>query len=82
MQKKVLYEIQRNKDERIQFSIGSYKDRMYIDMRIFYTDQMSGELKPTKKGLTIPVTLLAQFQNAISVCEKSNLAKEKNATLS
>ena len=82
MQKKILYEIQRNKDERIQFSVGSYKDRMYIDMRIFFMDQMSGELKPTKKGITIPVTLLAQFQNGLSVCEKSNLTKEKNLTSS
>ncbi len=73
MGKQVVYEFQRNKDERVCASIGSYKDRVYIDLRVFYNDPETGELRPTKKGLTIENTLLPHLKNALIACEKAQL---------
>lgn len=69
MEKRVVHQFQRNKEERICISVGTYKDKTYIDMRVFFTDQVTGELRPTKKGLTIAQNLLPQLKHGLSICE-------------
>ena len=71
MSKTVVYEFQRNKDERVCASIGSYKDRLYIDLRVFFSDPQTGDLRPTKKGITLAQSLLPQLKNAVLACEKA-----------
>ena len=75
MNKQVVYEFQRNQNERVCATIGSYKDRVYIDLRVFFNDPESGELRPTKKGLTIENTLLPHLKNALIACEKAQLSE-------
>ena len=80
MEKKIVYEFQRNKDERILVSRGSYKDRVYVDIRVFFTDPSTGDLRPTKKGLTLATSLLPQLKHALNACEKlqADEAKPQN----
>ncbi len=78
MNTQVVYEFPRNKDERICASIGSYKDRLYIDLRVFFTDSRTGDLRPTKKGLTISSILLPQLKNALLACEKAQLTHSES----
>lgn len=39
----------------IQIVGTQYKGVDYIDVRNFYTDRVSGELKPTPKGIMVPI---------------------------
>jgi len=48
----------------LRCEISTYKEKEYFNLRLWYTDKESGELKPTKKGVTvspevIPVLILA-----------------------
>ena len=40
---------------RVQKTI--YKDKTYLDIRKYYLEEDSGEFKPTRKGITIPIEL-------------------------
>ncbi len=47
----VLGEIQKNATEIIRISKESFKNKDYIDIRIYFQND-EGEWKPTKKGVT------------------------------
>lgn len=70
MDKQVVHEFQKSQDERVLITVSDYKQKRYVDLRVFYSDPKTGETKPTKKGLTLPYALLPQLKNAIFACEK------------
>ena len=72
MSKEVVFEIPKGKYEKIRITRGEFKDRVYLDIRIFFIEQNSGELKPSKKGITIPLAFLPQLTSALIHCEKAN----------
>ena len=74
MERQIISDIAKNKYEFIRISRGDYKDKTYIDIRLFFTDRMSGELKPTKKGITIPSYLVNQLKIALGQCEGASVA--------
>ena len=51
---KVIGEIQKNKREKIIVSTNEYQGFKYVDLRVHYEDEVSGEYKPTKKGVDCP----------------------------
>jgi len=69
MDNKIIQQFSRNNDEVVRVSLGSYKNRDYIDIRVFFTDKSTGELKPTKKGLTLLTTLVPELKSALHKCE-------------
>ena len=71
MDKQIMYQFERNQNEKVIVSMGNYKDRNYIDFRVFFEDASSGEMKPTKKGITIAENLLPHMKRAIAACEKT-----------
>lgn len=71
MDKQVVYEFQRNENERIRATVSDYKNKLYVDFRVFFSDVQTGESKPTKKGLTLPYALLPQLKNAVTACERT-----------
>lgn len=73
MDKQVVYQFDRNQNEKVVVSIGAYKEKTYVDFRVFFEDPGSGELKPTKKGITIAENLLPHLKRAIGACEKTKV---------
>ena len=49
----IIGEIQKNQKEKIIVSTNEYKGHKYIDLRVHYEDETSGEYKPTKKGIAL-----------------------------
>ena len=50
---KFIGEIQKNSREKIIASINEFKGNTFVDLRVHYEDETSGEYKPTKKGLAV-----------------------------
>ncbi len=71
MDKQVVFEIPKGKHEKIRVTRGEYKDKIYLDIRLFFTDRNTGELKPTKKGITIPQDFLPQLVSVLIQCQKN-----------
>tara|TARA_B100000131_G_scaffold266361_1_gene264262 strand:- start:214 stop:426 length:213 start_codon:yes stop_codon:yes gene_type:complete len=54
----IIGEIQKNQKEKIIVSTNEYKGHKYIDLRVHYEDETSGEYKPTKKGIAVNPKIL------------------------
>jgi hypothetical protein len=48
--------------------VRSFKGKVFVDIRLFYTDA-KGELAPTKKGVTLTPDLWDQFRAAVEAAE-------------
>ena len=57
-------EIPKNTQETIRFQITEYRGERYADVRVYYRDE-GGELRPTKKGLTLSPRLWRDFVSGV-----------------
>ena len=54
----IIGEIQKNQKEKIIVGTNEFKGHKYIDLRVHYEDETSGEYKPTKKGIAVNPKIL------------------------
>ena len=52
-QMNIIGEIQKNSKEKIIISINEYEGHKYIDLRVYYEDNKTLDLKPTRKGIAL-----------------------------
>lgn len=62
---KILATISRNATEQLQISINSYKNKKYLDLRIYYTTDDGANWLPSKKGVTVAPDSLAVLKDAV-----------------
>ena len=53
MANKFIGEIEKNSKEKIIASISEFKGNTFVDLRVHFEDERSGEYKPTKKGIAV-----------------------------
>jgi hypothetical protein len=68
-EQKVVASFPRNSQETLQVSLATFKGRTYVDIRLYFTDA-DGQLKPTKKGITVTPELWDQFRQGIQLAEE------------
>ena len=61
--------IVKNNREEIQIKKVEKSGRKFIDIRVFWTDGSSEELKPSQKGLAISVDSFEEFKAMINKIE-------------
>jgi hypothetical protein len=52
--------------QKLLFSISSFRDKNYIDIRTWFQDQ-SGEWKPTKKGVHFNIDKFEDFKKMVEI---------------
>jgi len=50
---KQLGEVRKNPKEIIRVEEKEYRGHRFVDVRLYYEDEASGEYKPSKKGITL-----------------------------
>jgi len=76
-QNKLIDEFHKNSQELVRISQTKFKDRDYIDMRVWVQGETISQFdQATKKGLTISVSLLPRLLEALKKTEKA-LEKEQ-----
>ena len=73
----VLATIPRNATEQLQISINSYKEKKYLDLRIYYTTDDGANWLPTKKGVTISPDNLVTLKDAVEKAMEELLTVEE-----
>lgn len=63
--KSTVRDIRRSNTEVIRVSVGEFKNASYIDIRVFFEDQATGEYRPTKKGVTFKQEHLSELIEAL-----------------
>ncbi len=62
---KLLATIARGATEQLQIALSEFKDKKYLDLRIFYTTDSGATWLPTKKGVTVSPDNLELLKEAI-----------------
>ena len=76
----LIYAFPRIPGEEVQIAIRKYKDKLYIDVRVWYQAKNEADLRPTKKGVTIAMDRLPELRKGIDrlskVVEKFHVEEE------
>lgn len=72
----ILAIIPRSATEQLQISINSYKDKKYLDLRIYYTTNDGADWNPTKKGVTVSPDNLVTLKDAVEKAMEELLTKD------
>jgi hypothetical protein len=73
---KIIGEIQKNQKEKIIVGTNEFKGHKYIDLRVHFEDEKTGEYKPTKKGIAVNPKILPEvIEMMLQAAE--NLNEEK-----
>jgi len=66
---KEIGEIEKNSLTSIKICTSSVNGSPRVDIREYYTDKESGEKRPSKKGINIPLTRLSNLIGILSKIE-------------
>jgi hypothetical protein len=65
----VVHVFKKGQDEEVQVSIGEFKNRKYVDFRIYFPGE-DGTKFPTKRGLTLAAELLPELKKGLQAAEQ------------
>ena len=71
----IVHEFKKGAGEIVRATIGEFRGRKTVGIRIFYED-VSGEWKPTKKGITLTSDLFPELKKAVDLMNEG-LDKEQ-----
>ncbi len=71
----VITQFEKNATEVVRISLTEYRGHKLIDMRVYYSDD-AGQYRPTKKGVSLSVSLYADFKQAMQTLEKILLERK------
>jgi len=69
MLNEVIYSFPKNETEEVRLSLREYKERVYLDQRIWFLAK-EGEYHPTKKGFTLSLEYLPELRKGLEKAEK------------
>ncbi len=68
MSDKLITRMEKNSQEEIRFSLQEYRGTELIDIRVYY--DAGDVIKPTKKGISIPLERFDKFADCIENVKK------------
>jgi len=71
MENQIVHSMKRTENEEVRVSIRSFKDKVYLDLRIFFKSAQSGEWIPSKKGLTLSTELISSLREGLEKAEQA-----------
>ncbi len=69
MENRVVHSFKRNEAEEVRISIGAYKDKTYLDVRVYFRMEKGSDWAPTKKGITIPLELVSDLAEGLRLAK-------------
>lgn len=63
---RIVYTLPRNEGEEIHFTLRKYKNRYYIDLRLWFQQEGETEFAPTKKGISLPADRLPELKEGLN----------------
>lgn len=62
---RIVYTVRKNEGEEFRLSLKEYKERQYLDLRLWFQPSQGGDYRPTKKGLTLAVEHVAELKKGL-----------------
>ncbi|MBI3306252.1 MAG: transcriptional coactivator p15/PC4 family protein [Candidatus Omnitrophica bacterium] len=74
----LIYSFPKSADECVQIVISQYKGNQYIDLRVWFQSGADGALKPTKRGVFLPIDYLSELKKGVDLlCKTAQKLKEE-----
>jgi len=70
MEAQVISQFAKNDTEQVRLSTRTYKDRLYLDLRLFFCPK-GAEWFPSKKGITLPIEHLPALRDGLAKVEEA-----------
>ena len=70
MENHLVHQFNYGQNDAFYIRLKEYKDKRYIDFRIFFLPKGTREMVPTKKGITVNAEFVAELKKGILACEK------------
>ncbi len=70
MSDKMITMIPRSATEELHVQIKEYKDKKYLDLRIYYTTDNGASWNPTKKGITVSPENIELLKKSLEEAQK------------
>lgn len=67
----VVHKFQKNPEEEIRMTLRDYKDRRYLDVRLWFQPSNGGDYRPSKKGITFSVDHLDELKKGLERVKKA-----------
>lgn len=67
---RTVFEIQKNARERIRISVGEYKGKQRIDVRVWYVDA-GGEYQPSRNGISLRPDQATSIMQGITIAARA-----------
>lgn len=61
----VIHTFQKNPEEEVRLTLREYKDRHYLDLRLWFQPSDGGDYRPTKKGITLSLDYLPELKKGL-----------------
>lgn len=55
----------KNGNEEIRITLRQYKERKYLDLRLWFQPPKGGDFRPTRKGITLGFEFLAELRRGL-----------------
>ena len=68
---KLITEFEKNSQEVIRVQLREFRGHQLLDVRVFYHPEEGGEVRPSKKGISVSAELVPKIRAAIEEAEKA-----------
>ena len=79
MNDEIAYQFKRNENEVVYAQFKEFRQRRYIDLRVYYKSSDDNEMRPTKKGITLGIEFLKDLHNSLAAIEERLRGKAAGA---
>ena len=75
----VVYEFE-CRDVVIRAAVDTYRGRTRLDLRVWWEPSPGGGLKPTKKGINLPVEAIDDLESAVAALKAATEGTERSSS--
>ena len=61
----IVHSFPKGNNQEVRLSAGEFRDRIYFDVRVFFKDEETEEMRPTKKGITLALDYLPELKKGL-----------------
>ena len=79
---RIIHTFRKGPKEEVRLAVRDYKERRYLDVRLWYQPSQGGEYLPTKKGITLGIEFIPELRRGLERADReaSELAGHQNLT--
>ena len=81
-QDQIVHTIHKGPKEEVRLSLRRYKDRGYLDIRVWFQPPKGGEYHPTTKGITLGLEFIPELKRGLERADRESLEMARHSNLS